>query len=406
MSGRVDGERLHALDAVRGGALVLGVFFHAALSFLPGPQIWIVVDASRSAELSVLFFVVHIFRMTVFFVLAGFFARMLLERRGVSGFIANRAKRIAVPLVAFWPLALASIIAVAIWSALRANGGTMPEAPPPPPMTAQTFPLTHLWFLYVLLIFYAGALALRGLVSLIDRSGGLRARLLDPAVRAICGPGAPLTLAVPVAAALYFTPDWYMWFGIPTPDTGLAPKPTALVAYGLAFGLGWLIQRQSQILDGWGAIWGAYVGPAIGATITCLVVAGVTPMLAPAERNLATLGYAALYAFAVWAWTIAIIGFAVRRLAGHSRARRYLADASYWVYIVHLPIVMALQAALAPYNWPWFAKYPLILAIAFAIMLASYQWFVRYSFIGAILNGKKQKPAKAQAAAPHLAAAE
>ena len=38
-------------------------------------------DASRSVELSVPFFVLHIFRMTVFFVLAGFFARLLLERR-------------------------------------------------------------------------------------------------------------------------------------------------------------------------------------------------------------------------------------------------------------------------------------------------------------------------------------
>jgi hypothetical protein len=37
-------------------------------------------------------------------------------------------------------------------------------------------------------------------------------------------------------------------------------------------------------------------------------------------------------------------------------------------------------------------------------MPASYQWFVRYSFVGAILNGKKQKPAKA--ARPQLAAAE
>ena len=41
------------------------------------------------------------------------------------------------------------------------------------------------------------------------------------------------------------------------------------------------------------------------------------------------------------------IGFAVRHLAGHSPARRYLADASYWIYIVHLPIVLALQAAFA-----------------------------------------------------------
>ncbi|MGH6950515.1 MAG: acyltransferase family protein [Vitreimonas sp.] len=399
-------ERFHALDAVRGGALVLGVFFHAAMSFMPGPQIWIAMDSARSTELSVLFFVLHIFRMTVFFVLAGFFARMLLERRGVGGFIANRATRILAPLVAFWPLVMAAIIAVVIWVAIRVNGGVAPEGPPPPPLTVEAFPLTHLWFLYVLLFFYAGALALRGLVSLLDRGGALRARLLDPVVRAVGGWGAPVVLALPVAAALYLTPDWYLWFGIPAADTGLVPKPATLIVYGIAFGFGWLLNRQPQILQTWGECWGAYVGPAIGATITCLMMVGVTPLLTPAEQNLRTLAYAALYAFACWAWTIAIVGFAVRNLAGHSPARRYLADASYWIYIVHLPIVMALQAAFALYDWPWFAKYPLILAIAFAIMLASYQWFVRYSFIGAILNGKKQKPAKARAARARLAAAK
>ncbi len=38
-------------------------------------------------------------------------------------------------------------------------------------MNAQTFPLTHLWFLYTLILFYVAALTLRGLVVLIDRSG-------------------------------------------------------------------------------------------------------------------------------------------------------------------------------------------------------------------------------------------
>jgi peptidoglycan/LPS O-acetylase OafA/YrhL len=405
MTGAQGSERFHALDAVRGGALLLGVLLHAAMSFLPGPQLWVVMDASRSTELSVLFFVLHVFRMTVFFVLAGFFARMLLERRGLGGFIANRAVRIAVPLAAFWPVAIASIIAVAIWAAVQANGGAMPEGEPPPPPTAETFPLTHLWFLYVLLVFYAGALLLRGAVRLIDGGGAFRARIVDPLVRVIAGPAAPLLLAIPAATTLYFTPDWYMWFGIPTPDHGFIPNASALI-FGVAFGFGWLINRQPQILQDWGKRWGAYVGPAIGATAICLVIGGVTPALTPAEQNLTMLGYAALYAFASWAWTIAIIGFAVRHLGGHSPARRYLADASYWIYLVHLPIVMALQTVLAPYGWPWFVKYPLILGAAFAIMLASYQWFVRYSFIGAILNGRKQRPAKTPARQPQLAAAE
>ena len=407
MSGVGGGERYHALDAVRGGVLMLGVFFHSTLSFLPGDQMWLVMDASRSAELSVLFFTLHIFRMTVFFVLAGFFGRLLLERLGAGAFVMNRAKRIAMPLAMFWPIVLTAFIAVLIWAAVHANGGVAPEGPPPPPLTVETFPLLHLWFLYVLLAFYAVALVVRTFVHLIDRNGALRARIVDPVVRLLGGPAAPVLLAIPVAAALFFKPNWMMWFGIPTPDTGLIPNTTALVVYGLAFSFGWLINRQPQILQGWGERWAIYVGPAIGATATALVVGGgVAPVIDTPEQSLRTLGFAALYGFASWAWTIAIIGFAVRHLAGHSSARRYLADASYWIYIVHLPIVIALQTLLAPYPWPWFAKYPLILAVAFAIMLASYQLFVRYSFIGSILSGKKQKPAKAKREAPQLAAAE
>lgn len=400
------GERYHALDAVRGFALTLGVFFHATLSFLPGMQLWVAVDSQRSVELSVLFFVLHIFRMTLFFVLAGFFARLLLERRGTWGFIKNRAARIAMPLAMFWPIVITGIVAVAIWAAVQANGGVAPEGPPPPPPTAETFPLTHLWFLYVLLFFYAAALVLRGLVRLIDRNETLRLRVVDPVVRFITGPIAPIALAIPMALAMFLAPQWYAWFGIQTPDTGLIPNTMALICYGFAFGLGWLIHRQPAIFDGWGTWWLAYVGPAIGATIGCLMMLGFTPLLEPAAHDLRMAGYAALYAFACWAWTIVIIGFAVRHLAAESPARRYLADASYWIYIVHIPIVMALHALVAPYAWPWFVKYPLVLAVAFAIMLVSYQFLVRYSFIGAILNGKRVKPGKAKRDSEALVAAE
>ena len=280
------GERYHALDAVRGGVLVLGVFFHATLSFLPGDQMWIVMDASRSAELSVLFFTLHIFRMTVFFVLAGFFGRLLLERLGVGRFVLNRAKRIAIPLVMFWPLVLTAFIATLLWAAAQANGGALPEGPPPPPMTAETFPLLHLWFLYVLLIFYAAALLLRAVVLLIDGNGALRSRLVDPIVRRIAGPAAPLLLAIPVAAALYFKSNWMMWFGIPTPDTGLVPNTAALVAYGLAFGFGWLLNRQPEILESWGKRWAFYVLPAIGATAGALILGGgAGPVIETPEQS-------------------------------------------------------------------------------------------------------------------------
>ena len=97
-------DRLHGLDAVRAFALLLGVIFHAGFSFIPGmiPGIWAMNDRSPSVAISVLLFTAHIFRMSLFFFIAGFFARMMFERKGARGFWSNRAKRILVPLVAGW----------------------------------------------------------------------------------------------------------------------------------------------------------------------------------------------------------------------------------------------------------------------------------------------------------------
>ena len=68
--------RLTALDAIRAAALLLGIVLNASLSFVPGigTELW---------QMSVTMFVIHIFRMSVFFFLAGPLARALLERRGV-----------------------------------------------------------------------------------------------------------------------------------------------------------------------------------------------------------------------------------------------------------------------------------------------------------------------------------
>ena len=76
-------DRLHSLDAVRAFALLLGVVFHAGFSFLPGliPGIWAMTDNSPSSSIAVLLFTSHIFRMSLFFVVAGFFARMLFQQR-------------------------------------------------------------------------------------------------------------------------------------------------------------------------------------------------------------------------------------------------------------------------------------------------------------------------------------
>jgi len=124
-------ERFHALDAVRGFALMLGIVFHSTMSFLNAPQhAWLIVDKDPSTTLSVLFYVLHMFRMATFFFIAGFFARLLFHRRGQRAFVRDRLRRIGLPLVVGWPFLFASIVGCAIWGAWVMNGGTLPAEPP------------------------------------------------------------------------------------------------------------------------------------------------------------------------------------------------------------------------------------------------------------------------------------
>src|SRR6516165_6415523 len=111
-------ERLHALDAVRGFALLLGIILHATGSFISTPtRFWIIQDTHPSITLGVLFFAIHVFRMTTFFLIAGFFAHMSFHRRGGFGFIKDRLQRIALPLLVGWPILFAAIVAIVFWAA-------------------------------------------------------------------------------------------------------------------------------------------------------------------------------------------------------------------------------------------------------------------------------------------------
>ena len=198
--------RLHGLDAVRGFALLLGVALHASMSYLPSAQyFWIVAD-DPSLALSGLFFWVHLFRMTTFFLIAGFFGRMQLGRLGPAQFLRDRFRRVVLPLLMAWPLVFTGIILVIIWLALIKFGGSLPkESPPGPKFTLDDFPLTHLWFLYFLSGCYLAVLGLRALFAALDRGGRL-SRLSDRLMQLALKPGAALVLALPTAIALISQP--------------------------------------------------------------------------------------------------------------------------------------------------------------------------------------------------------
>jgi peptidoglycan/LPS O-acetylase OafA/YrhL len=335
-----------------------------------------------------LFFVIHVFRMTTFFLIAGFFAHMSFHRRGAREFIKDRLQRIAVPFLVGWPILFAAMVLVSVWASSFRDGGVPPAAQNWPPVLPR-FPLTHLWFLYVLLECYAAMLLLRGATGWLDRTGRFRAgvdRLVGVVMRS---PLAPAILAVPIATVMILDPKWAFWLGVRTPDQSLVTNLQAVADFGTAFGFGWLLHRQIGLIGILERRWLLNLVIAIALIAASLALAGLPPK--PPSDQLTRVAGSVCYALAIWTTTFAVIGLALRFLSGFSAARRYLADASYWLYLIHLPIVMALQVALSPLDWPWPVKFVTILLVALPPMFASYQLLVRYSVIGAVLNGRRTR---------------
>ena len=381
--------RVLAFDALRATALLLGIALHATLSFLPqaGPDLWPISDSQKSTELSLLMFVIHIFRMSVFFLVAGFLGRALLQRKGIKGFCQNRAARIALPLALAWPLCFALIVAAVLWALAKANGGQLPT-PLPDPKTGLNF--LHLWFLYLLIWLYAITLGMRALARWADPGAkGLAAvdRFVHVAFSSWWG---AIPLAMPIALALYSVPGWFVWGGVPTPGYTLVPPAASLAIYLWVFALGWLLNRQPQLLEALAKRWALNLTWAFLGALACLTTAGEQARTGLRLADAAQLGCALAYALAMMACTLGFVGVFIRYVRAESKSFRYLADASYWMYLLHLPLVMALQTGLMDEPWHWAIKFGLINAFSVFILLASYHLGVRYTWIGVLLSGQKK----------------
>ena len=92
-------ERLHYMDSLRAVAMFLGLVLHAAILF----EMWafdpLRIHDQPSPSLHYVAEMIHVFRMELFFLVAGFFSALVCIRRGAVSYARNRVQRILVPLL-------------------------------------------------------------------------------------------------------------------------------------------------------------------------------------------------------------------------------------------------------------------------------------------------------------------
>ena len=108
--------------------MLLGIALHSALAYLAAGSGWPVVDSATSPILDDVVAIIHGFRMPLFFVLSGFFAAMLWQKRGLRGLLKHRTKRILVPLGVGCLTVVPAVWAAVILSALGNPTYGVPES--------------------------------------------------------------------------------------------------------------------------------------------------------------------------------------------------------------------------------------------------------------------------------------
>ncbi|MEI8020352.1 MAG: acyltransferase family protein [Schlesneria sp.] len=385
--------RLHGLDALRGIAAVFVVLLHAGIPYMTTPLsylLWPARDAHPCPVVDGLTWCTECFLMPLFFVLAGFFSQGILISRGERKFMAGRTHRLMVTQFFAGPLVM--LPCLWIWSlGWIADGLFVPKNVMnwgmPPELESELYGFGHFWFLNYL---YTYCLILCGASWLTKRFGGAVAAATgsqSPGFLAIdrlmVSVWKPLLPAIPCAIVLFYDPRIVLGF-----YQTFIPVLSKLVYYAIYFFVGVALYRHRAALHLHARFGKSYLA------IAGLLFAAALPMIHEHQASGLTGGRLALMSglLALFAWytTFGLLAVSLVTKHGENGFLRYLAEASFWVYIVHLPFVGLTHVAIAQVPVPTIAKFLLAGMIPLSISLMTYHVFVREKWLGRFLDGRSR----------------
>ena len=185
---------------------------------------------------------------------------------------------------------------------------------------------------------------------------------------------------------LTFAPAWLMGRSMPLfgPETSssLLPPLPLLIYYAVFFGFGAVYFDSEDQKGSLGRRW------PVTLPLALLLVFPIGLAATHGGSKLHSIAIL-LQVIYVWMMSAAMMGLFRRFVAQELGWIRYLSDASYWMYLAHLPLVLAAQLWVRDWPLPSGVKFLLICGGVFAVLLVSYEYLVRYTWIGALLNGGK-----------------
>jgi glucans biosynthesis protein C len=369
--------RYYHLDALRAGSLILGIVGHGTLPMMENfLGHWPARDRSSHISMDIIAYSIHGFRMQLFFALAGFFANLVVTRKGMRAFVSKRMKRIVLPFI------ISQFTLIPLCIVLWHIGFSLDPYRTWPVAFSQHVPLFHLWFLWFLIIYYVGAFAASTIFAYIRHRLPFSFKSFRPNHLL-----AYLLLAVPVASLVLAQ----RIVGLEEQGAWI-PNPTLLAYYACFFIWGWFLFTWSHLFEKFAQSYRVSLLVAVIALI-------ITLWQLLSSRNLRSelephngIVLALTYCTYTLAMIVGVIGAAVVHGSLPHGAIKYLVDASYWCYLSHLPIIVWLQILIAQMPVAAVLKLPLVCFVTLAICLLTFDRLVRFTWVGKALNGELFHP--------------
>jgi glucan biosynthesis protein C len=372
------GERYHAFDGLRAWMMLLGVVLHSATAYSTLPDVWWLKDPQTSVGFDAFILFIHAFRLPTFFVMSGFFAAMLYQKRGWQGMLENRISRIGLPfllgMIFMYPIlrpvgawhwfATRHSDPWAPWWAWLRRGTPWREMEP-----------MHLWFLETLMLVILLALPLARRLDRLE-SGWFPRLFLSRWMFPACALATFVTL-LPMEAGILDTPH----------DLGVNVRVVA--AYFVFFTFGWGLWRNRDRVAGLARYGHGMLAVALAAfPVSIWAIMGQL-----ADRGTRHwpefLAVAASTAVTCWAMIFGLVGLFLRHASDPSPRMRYLSDSAYWFFLVHPLVLVAVQIPMLPLDWPHWLKAVTGVTFAVPVLFWTYDRFVRPTWLGAVLNGRR-----------------
>ncbi|WP_339763853.1 acyltransferase family protein [uncultured Hoeflea sp.] len=363
-------QRMHHWDFSRALYLVLGIPFHAAVIYSLSHE-WSVSSPDKSQALTFLADFIHTFRMPGFFLLAGLFSMMLLDRQGGWPWLKTRFFRLGLPLISATLLIVP--FQIVIQQAALAVKGTVSASELPGLIGAQLTHfgepwISHLWFLWVLIAYCVGLAILQALSR-----GTLRARL-EALVDWVAG-----NRIVSLAA---FTALCALAARAQTLIVGASPYyGNAVVNYNLYviyFGFGALVYSSRRLNDLL-----LKPGPAAAVAGVALVTLSQVPHTGLVMHTVKVM--AAIFG------ALLIVGYisnlAHRHFNRPSSRVRKLVDASFTIYLFHHPVIYVLATLFLLVDLPPVLEFAVIAVSAGVISYAIHLAVSRSAIATLMFNG-------------------